>query len=280
MDSVFIEALHTRDVGQFLKLMWPEHWQGAAARILETGVDFDADMCDWAPRWSKIPLTFRQGKTELETAIKTCMFRIHDCFHQLWGTPIPGVNFTEEDFYVFKRSIMCGEVAVLTMSEFACARHLVETFPESESFIMKRNALKMWEGPLKHKTIQEVAARMDGLLHKKVRPKWLRDDPASTAFANDYVPMLENDRDNIDLNWKLMKESDWHPIGAPNSRYNQQLDGLELTTWMVNDFYHQIQTDPVVDEPLRDFNKSRRSTIVLPKGWNGIPFIRSNYGME
>lgn len=279
MNSVFIEAFHSKDVGQFLNLLWPAHWQGAAARILETGVEFDTNVCDWAPRWSKIPMIVRQGKSDLETAVKTCLFRGHDCFHQLWGLPIPGKNFTEEDYYVYKRSQMCGEVAVLTLAEFAFARHLVETFPESEPFIMKRNALEMWKGPLQNKTIQEVGARMDGLLHKKIRPKWLREHKASLDFANDYVPMLENDRDNIDNNWMIMKHDNWHPIGAPNSRYNQHLDGLELTTWMINDFYHQIQTDPVVDEPLKEFNRQRRGTIVLPIGWNSIPFTRSNYGI-
>lgn len=278
MDSVFVEAVNARDVGTFLKLLWPEHWQGATARILETGVEFDEALCDWAPRWSKIPLTVRQGKSEIESAVKTCIFRTHDCFHQLWGLPIPGQHFTEDDFYLYKRSQMCGEVAVLTLTEFTFAKYLVETHPESEEFLMKRNALRMWEGPLKNKTIQEVGARMDGLLHKKIRPKWLRDDEASTRFANDYVPMLENDRENIDHNWSLMKQANWHPVGAPNSRYNQHLDGLELTTWMINDFYHQIQTDPVVDEPLREFNRQRRSMIVLPSGWNSIPFVRSNYG--
>lgn len=117
--------------------------------------------------------------------------------------------------------------------------------------------------------------RLDDILHKKSRPKWLREHSESTAFADDYVPMLENDRENIDSNWKLMQSLNWFPVGAPNSRYNPNLDGLELTTWMIEDFLHLKDTDPVVDEGLRDFNRDRRRKIVIPDGWNAIPLVRN-----
>jgi hypothetical protein len=36
---------------------------------------------------------------------------------------------------------------------------------------------------------------------------------------------------------------------------------------MITDFYHLMDTDPIVDEALRDFNRSRRRSIRLPAGW-------------
>lgn len=275
MSSKIIEAYNSTDLREFLGLAFPKEWQGLAARIIESGAQFDTEMCAWAPRWSKIPLTVRKGEPwnttrgSLETAIKSCLYRAHDCIHQLWGLPIPGDNFSEEDFYLYKRAQMCGEVAVLTLTEFALAKHFSEESPAARKFIMKRNALPMMEGPLAGKSILQIALRLDDLLHKKSRPKWVRDMKAATDFVDDYVPMLEFDRVNIDHNWNLMKTNNWYPTGAPNSRYNKNLDGLELTTWMINDFYHQMDTDPVVDEPLRSFNKVRRESIFLPTGWNG-----------
>lgn len=41
-----------------------------------------------------------------------------------------------------------------------------------------------------------------------------------------------------------------------------------LTTWMINDFYHLMDTDNVVDEPLAVFNRNIRANIVLPDTWN------------
>lgn len=80
--------------------------------------------------------------------------------------------------------------------------------------------------------------------------------------------MLEGDRKAIDHNWKLMKETGWRPTGAPNVRYSPDLDGLELTLWLIEDFFHLLGTDPEVDEPLAAFNRERRAGLVLPKGWN------------
>lgn len=247
MNSIFTKAFYTRDIKEFLNLLLPESWQGITARILETGAEFSSVMCAWAPRWSKISPTIRRGQTPLEMAIKSSIYRTHDCFHQLWGLPIPGSSFSEDDFYLYKRSQMCGEVAVLSLIEFAFCKHLYDSFPESKEVILKRNAIQMLDGPLQNKTMLQIALRLDDILHKKSRPKWLRNHKESTDFANDYVPM-----------------------GATNSRYNQNLDGLELTTWMINDFFHQMNTDPIVDEPLRQFNIKRRETIILPAGWNGL----------
>lgn len=266
-EETFKKAFETRNVEEFLHLMWPSHWHGVAARIVESGVEFSATMCPWAPKWSKIPPTIRTGKNELETAVKSCIFRSHDCFHQLWGLPIPSSEFSEADFYLYKRAQMCGEVAVLTLTEFVLCNHLYNNHPQIADLIWNRNAIPMLKGPLDGKSTLQIALRMDDLLHKKRRPKWVRDHKESTAFVDDYVPMLEYDRKDIDHNWSLMKEAKWIPNGAPNARYSSTLDGLELTTWMVNDFYHLLETDSVVDSILRDFNALRRTTITLPEGW-------------
>ena len=270
MGDVFYQAGVTRDIEHFLKLMFPPTWQGVAARIIETGVTFSPDLCAWAPRWSKIPPTMRTSINGLlESSIKSCMFRVHDSIHQLWGLPMPSVRLDENDFYEYKRAQMCGEVAVLTLTEFAFADYWYHRRRDLQSFFDSRNALPMLYGPLAGKSILQVAQRMDELLHKKTRPRWVREHKESTAFVEDYVPMLEFDRTNIDHNWRLMKAANWRPEGAPNQRYSPGLDGLELTQWMINDFFHLMDTDPVVDEHLRDFNRQRREWIVLPAGWNG-----------
>ncbi len=269
VDSVFRQAFYTKNVVKFLNLLFPSNWNGLIARIVETGVEFDDALCHWAPRWSKVPLTVRAGRTEEETAIKSCIFRVHDCLHQLWGLPLPSERLDDSDFYLYKRAQMCGEVAVLVLTEFNFCQHLYNTYPDTRGLIWKRNAIPMWCGPLNGKTTLQVALRLDDILHKKSRPKWLRDHLESAAFADDYVPMLELDRKNIDNNWSIIKRTGWRPVGAPNSRYNQNLDGLELTTWMINDFFHQCDTDSVIDEELMTFNRKRRATIVIPDGWNG-----------
>lgn len=269
-DERFISAFKTRDIEEFLKLIFPPTWQGIASRIIESGVQISTEMCPWAPKWSKIPPTVRNGTTEFETAVKSCIFRVHDCLHQLWGLPLPSAAFSEEDFYLYKRSQMCGEVAVLTLTEFVFCKYAYEQFADTSEIIRKRNAIPMLEGPLQSKTPLQIALRMDDLLHKKRRPKWVRDCKAAVSFVDDYVPMLEYDRRDIDHNWNIMKSTGWRPVSAPNARYNLDLDGLELTTWMVTDFYHLMDTDVGVDTELRDFNRSRRESIKLPDGW-GLP---------
>lgn len=267
-EDMFETAYATRDIARFLTILFPPEWASLTARIIESGAEFSETPCAWAPRWSKIPPTTRNGKTQLQARIKSCIFRVHDCLHQLWGLPIPNA-FSEEDFYLYKRAQMCGEVAVLTLTEFVFCKHLYDTFdePEVRSLIMSRNALPMLNGPLAGKTTLQIAMRMDELLHKQRRPRWVRDHTESTAFVDDYVPMLARDREDIDHNWKLMAATNWFPEGAPNARYSRNLDGLELTAWMITDFYHQMDTDPVVDTALRDFNRARRRRIQLPQGW-------------
>lgn len=269
--ELFREAFETRDIERFMALVFPPTWRALAARIIESGATMSDELCAWAPRWSPIPPTVRRGRDELGTWVKSCIFRAHDCIHQLWGLPIPSDAFTEDEFYVYKRAQMCGEVAVLTLTEFVLCASLLERHHDLRPILSERNALPLLAGPLGGKTTAQIAARLDGLLHKQVRPRWVRDCPTATAFVDDYVPMLAHDRRNVDHNWNLMKQAGWRPIGAPNVRYNPDLDGLELTLWLIDDFFHQLGTDPEVDEPLAAFNRARRAGLELPLGWNGSP---------
>jgi hypothetical protein len=243
-------AFETASIEYFMRLIFPFRWKGIAARIVESGAEFrpHEGPTAWAPRWSAIPRIVRTGKTELETHVKSCIFRAHDCLHQLWGLPIPR-SFDDDEFYLYKRAQMCGEVAVLTLIEFGLCANLAERFPE----------------------LREIAARLDDLLHKKRRPKWVRDSAVATAFCDDYVPMLEADRHDIDHNWAVMKNLNWRPQGAPNARYGRNLDGLELTLWMIDDFELLMHTDAWDDIELTAFNRSRRKNILLPMNWHANP---------
>lgn len=265
-EHTLVRAAKTSDIMEFLMLAFPPEWEGIAARILETGAEFSTEPCGWAPRWSKIPMTCRYGDGDVETAMKSVIFRVHDCLHQLWGLPHPGA-FTIDDQYYYKRAQMCGEVAVLTLTEFFYCHYLYEQYPELESALWSRNALPLLFGPLSGKTKVQVAMRLDGLLHKKIRPRWVREDKYATAFVEDYVPMLEEDRRQIDINWAAMKDNKWFPNDAPKAKFGRDLDGLELTVWMVEDFIHLLSSHANPDWALVEFNRERRSKLVLPPGW-------------
>lgn len=265
--NIFRRAFLSTDIEEFLGLVFPRTWAPITARILESGVEFSPELCPWAPRWSRVSHTVRHGNNSDEDAVKSTIYRVHDCIHQLWGLPIPTSTYSEEDRYLFKRAGMCGEVAVLTLTEFVFCKHLYETYPELRELLRRRNAIPLMETSLAGKTPVQIAMRLDGLLHKKVRPKWVRDDSIATAFCDDYVPMLEGDRAGFDTNWQAMVDANWLPEGAPNSRYARDLDGLELTIWLVQDFYHQMNTDAQVDRALQAFNQARRRSIQLPPGW-------------
>ncbi len=60
---------------------------------------------------------------------------------------------------------------------------------------------------------------------------------------------------------------------VPNARYNPHTDGLERPVWMIQDFFHLMDTDSVVDEPLANFNRERRAGLVLPEGWNAPELV-------
>tara|TARA_B100001094_G_scaffold9569_1_gene8553 strand:- start:171 stop:989 length:819 start_codon:yes stop_codon:yes gene_type:complete len=259
-----VQASKETEIEAFLELAFPPMWAGVAARIIETGATFAEGSCNWAPRWSQIPLTMRYGDSEEETAMKSVIFRVHDCLHQLWGLPDP-----KEGFSYYKKTQMAGEVAVLTLTEFVYAKWLYYSFPEFRQHLLGRHAIPMIMegGPLAHANYKQLATRLDSILHKKAVPTWVRDCESARLFRDDYLPMLETDRAEINVNWSSMARMHWNPKGASIARFGKHLDGLELTLWMIDDFEHLLNTDSAVDEPLKRFNVERRSEIVLPEGW-------------
>jgi len=274
------KAFFCTDIREFLKEVLPDEWSSLSARIIESGAVF-RDIKDFAPRWTDIPFTQRNGKSSLESYMKSMIFRVHDCLHQLWGLPIPK-KFDKKEYKYFKRMWMCAEVSVLTIVEFFYCQWLFDTQEHLREFLINRNTLLFKEtSDLKHKNMLETAARLDHILHraKGDQPSWVRDNPYGRVFAEDFVPMLSIDRINIDHNWKLL--SDQFKRGEtsyltklPNQRYSKQLDGLELTTWMIQDFEHLLKTDDEIDEELVKFNIMRRSQVKLPDTWNYPPDVK------
>ena len=263
----FVKASNSFDTKEFLDLIFPEEWAPITARIVESGVEMSTGMNHWYPRLSPISNTQKKGRDIYEASLKTCLFKVHDFIHQLWGLPLPSPDFTEDDFYVYKRSQMCGEVAAITISEFIFGKFVYDNYEPLRPYLIKRSAIPIMEGPFKNKTLLEIGMRMDAILHKKVRPRWLREHKESTVFADYYVPMFEADRRGIDNNWLAMKRAKWIPTMAPNSRYSPEMDGLETTLWMLSDFQHLLRTDDKIDYGLAEFNANRRRNIVFPEGW-------------
>jgi hypothetical protein len=278
-------AFEARDLRTFLAEVFPDEWQPVAARIVESGATF-GPTDKFAPRWSPIPPTVRRGATDEETWLKSTIFRVHDCLHQLWGLPKPRLFGVDDDAkigvadaerYYFKRVWMCTEVAVLTITEFFYCQWLYDTQPALRPLLTKRNTLLFKRtSPLHAKTLRETAGRLDELLHKRTRPSWVRNNVYAVRFVEDYVPMLAQDRTNIDHNWALLCAQ--HARGEvgylddlPNQRYGRELDGRELTEWLVDDFAHLLNTDAGIDQSLARFNAQRRANVNLPDTWNYPP---------
>jgi hypothetical protein len=319
------KAYNSTDLTEFLMEVFPEEWAPIAARIIESGARYrdkaDTTPDKFAPRWSTIPFTERIGSSGSsgssgnsdpnETYLKSIIYRVHDCMHQLWGLPIPK-SWSRDEFYYFKRIWMCAEVAVLTLVEFHYCDWLYRTQGEIiRKYLVKRNTLLFKDSCFHGKTLPEIAARLDELLHKKTMPLWVRDNKYAMIFLKDFVPMLEYDRVNIDHNWKLLIEqatvaSGDTPIvvstpvadttiggtivvtdvatmptskvnnipeylrNLPNQRYSRNLDGRELTVWMIEDFLHLLKTDAEIDLHLAAFNAKRRekTDVQLPDKWN------------
>jgi hypothetical protein len=261
------EATTLRD---FLAHAFPSSLQGVAARILESGAEFSPTAVEWAPRWSGIPFTKRKAAAGgLEEKIATVLFRGHDCIHNLWG--LPRVDpFNAEACFLYKRTQMCGEVAVLTLTEFVLAAAWARSNPLYGPVIDQRNALPLLDGPLAGLSPREIAARLDSVLHQRVGrpPAWVRCNPVASRFVEDYTRMLEADRASIDRCLLSMQEARWVAPQGPMFRPSPLMDGLELTLWMVDDFFHLARTSPEVDEDIAAFNRARRAAIQFPAGWS------------
>ncbi|NOU29361.1 MAG: hypothetical protein HOO96_15775 [Polyangiaceae bacterium] len=267
----WLAASEVFDIEAFTEQVLPPAWGGVRARILESGATMSAVPCGWAPRWTPVPPTQRIGRCDDESRMRSIIFRVHDCLHQLWGLPHPGDLESIEDARDYKKAQMCGEIVVLTLTELVYAKWLHERFPELRAWIDGRCAVPMTRGVLQGKSTLQMAHRVDELLHKGWTARWAREDPETAAWVAYYRPMLQRDRDMIDRCWAAMKaEPDWIRTGlagAPHARFASSLTGLELTTWMVTDFEQILCTAPSPDRALVDWNRERRSRIVLPAGW-------------
>ena len=267
----FLEAYEIYDIELFLERVFPPQWSGISARILETGVTMNKEPCAWAPRWTQIPPTQRVGRTDDESRMRSIIFRVHDCLHQLWGLPKPALE--ADNYYEYKRAQMCGEVVVLTLCEFVYVQWLYETFDELGPWIEGRCAVMMLKKDLKGKSTTQIALRLDAFLHKKRMPKWVRENEQALLFAEYYTPMLQRDREAIEQCWRSMEaDPTWveQNLGdAPLARFSPTLTGLELTCWMIADFEHLIDTTPDPDWALVHWNRKRRAKIVMPTDWHG-----------
>lgn len=268
-------AYECQDLEKFMDMIFPDEWAPIKARIIESGATL-GETEKFAPRWSTIPFTQRISKNGIpeESYLKSIIFRVHDCLHQLWGLPVPQ-TFDEEERMHFKRMWMCAEVAVLTIIEFFYCQWLYDTQPHCRAFLEQRNTLLFKNTTeLRNKTMQQTAARLDELLHKKTMPKWVRENKYGPIFCADFVPMLETDRVNNDHNWKILvaQEDKSYLQRLPNQRYSSKLDGLEFTLGMIADFEHIIGfTGDTIDHELAKFNASRRQSVNLPDTWNAPP---------
>jgi hypothetical protein len=286
----FIKAAECTDLQEFMYMVFPEEWYPIVARIIETGAEF-SQINDFTPRWTGIPLTVRKGDSSVETAMKTVIFRVHDCLHQLWGIPVP-INFDEETRSRTKCMWMCSEIAVLTLNEFFYCQWLYDTQPAIRDLLEKRNTLLFKRtSDLCYKSMTQTAARIDELIHGiaasylaaktkqekiAVLPTWVKDNPYGVEFCRDYIPMLEMDRKNINHNWNLLKSMSPQELERlrklPNQRYSNKLNGLELTIGMIQDFEHLLTfSGTEIDTELAHFNKQRRKDSIMPETWNDPP---------
>lgn len=267
----WLAASEVLDIEAFTEQVLPPDWGGVRARILESGATMSEVPCAWAPRWTPVPPTQRIGRCDDESRMRSIIFRVHDCLHQLWGLPHPGDLELEADARDYKKAQMCGEIVVLTLTEFVYVRWLHERFPELRAWIDGRCAVPMTRGVLRGKSTLQIAHRVDELLHKGWTARWAREDAHTKAWAEYYRPMLQRDRDMVDRCWAAMKaDPGWIRTGlagAPHARFESSLTGLELTTWMVTDFEQILSTAASPDRALVQWNRERRAKIALPAGW-------------
>jgi hypothetical protein len=269
----WLEAYDVLDIDEFTRWVFPPAWAAIRARILETGATMSPTRCAWAPRWTPISPTVRIGRCDDESRMRSIMFRVHDCLHQLWGLPHPGARDSEDDRRDYKKAQMCGEIVVLTLCEFVYGRWLHDSFPELRAWIDGRCAVPMAKNVMRGKSTLQITLRIEELLHKRWVARWAREDAETMAWINYYTPMLQHDRDMIDRCWEAMQaEPEWIRTGlagAPKARFDCALSSLELTCWMVADFEHNLATSAEPDRALVEWNRARRAKIRLPAGWPG-----------
>lgn len=260
-------AYEATDIQDFMDHAFPAEWAGVVARILETGVDMTPGPVRWAPLWSSVPRTVRKrrpGCSEDEHRLASVLFRSHDCLHQLWGLPNPRMG---RDLYM--RVQMCGEVAVLTITEFALAPRWLEERPDLEGVVNRRRALPLLRGPMRGLSLLDIGGRLNDVLHLRTGrpPSWVREDQNASAFVADYDAMLAHDRKCITANYDAWETHGFPPDNLPQLVMDHRITGTELTRWMIQGFERTLQTAGPPDWHLRDFNAQRRARVMLPDGW-------------
>jgi hypothetical protein len=259
-------AFETDDIEVFIAHALPPAWTGVAARILESGVTLTATPGPWCPGWTPVPLTLRgQGEDRWTQITRSVMYRVHDCLHNLWPQPHP----TADGRRAYKRIQLAGEVAVLTITEFAYGEWLWDTFPVLRRVVEPRVAVGLRKGLFRHLTLEQIAHRAADILHMGKDYAWARESPEVQSWVDYYRPMLAADRAMADRCWAAIERTGWQPPpDAPNTRIGPDFTGRETTAWMIQDFEHHIRSHAAPDWGLVRLNRARRAGILLPEDWD------------
>lgn len=272
-------AYNETDLETFMRMTFPPHWESLIPRILETGAIYE-ETSKFAPRWSPIPFTRRFGSAGKETSLKSIIFRVHDCLHQLWGLPIPKIGDdekkNEKERISFKKMWMCAEMTVLTIIEFFYTQWLYDTQPYLREFLEKRNTLLFKHTTqLSNASMEETAIVLHQMLYEACDDidklsLWIRENEYAMIFYKDFSEMFRQDRKNIDCNWVLLmqQEDKKYLQNVPHQTYDKDLDGLQLTLWMIKHFNIMLGTGHDIDVGLMKYNQSRRQSVNLPDTWN------------
>lgn len=265
--EAILRAFESTDIEEFLALALPPAWKGVASRILESGATLSPPGGPWCPGWTTVPLTLRGDGEDAQTrAVRSVMYRVHDCLHNLWPQPRP--LRSEKGRVAYKRVQMAGEVAVLTITEFSYGEWLFDTFPPLQRVIEPRVAVGLRKGLFRHLSLEQIAHRINDILHMGKDYAWAREDTDVRAWVEYYGPMLAADRALIDRCWLAINAHDWSPPdNAPSARTGMGLTGRETTSWMVRDFEHHVRSDADPDWGLVRLNRARRAEIQLPGEW-------------
>lgn len=274
----FLSAFNSRDVEEFLFLCFPPAWSNAANRIIASGAQFGPIDAPWYAGWSTIPPTIRVGSTPEETAMKSIIYRVHDCIHNLWPNPLPSMfdSFDEEHRSSLKRAIISAEIAVLTITEFFYCKWIYNTYPELRECILKRRAISVYPSD----SMIETAVFLDAILRGG---EWLwlwTTQPEAEEFQKDYVRMLDEDRKSADKCWEAIctHKDEWIKLSLRCSAGRglrgfvpPHLGPLETTLFMVVDFQQSAErkdTHPVLyTDYARKCNQENRQNFILPSWW-------------
>ncbi len=106
--EAFARAFDAKHIEDLLSIL-PDEWAPIRARIIESGVTLSPTVVPWAPRWTPVSPTIRGSNSgsPKEMMVKSVIYRIHDCIHQLWGLRTdPVVDAPLRDFNRERRSLI------------------------------------------------------------------------------------------------------------------------------------------------------------------------------